>query len=147
MQIPKRTLPVILFSQCAVTSMWFAGNAIISDLQIHWNLDPASIGYVTSSVQFGFITGTLCFAFFAISDLFSPRKVFFICSILGALANLNIYLFADGLTSLLLFRFLTGFFLAGIYPVGMKIASGWYKEGLGQAMGFLVGALVLGTAL
>jgi len=28
----------------------------------------------------------------------------------------------------------------------MKIASGWYKEGLGQAMGFLVGALVLGTA-
>ena len=143
---PVWILPVLIFSQFAGTSLWFAGNAIISDLQLYWNLDPASIGYVTSSVQFGFIAGTLCFAFFAISDLFSPRKVFFICSILGALANLNIYLFADGLTSLLIFRFLTGFFLAGIYPVGMKIASGWYKEGLGQAMGFLVGALVLGTA-
>ena len=143
---PFWILPILIFSQFAGTSLWFAGNAIISDLQIHWNLDAASIGYVTSSVQFGFIAGTLCFAFFAISDLFSPRKVFFICSILGALANLNIYLLADGLTSLLVFRFLTGFFLAGIYPVGMKIASGWYKEGLGQAMGFLVGALVLGTA-
>lgn len=143
---PIWILPILIFSQFAGTSLWFAGNAIISDLQMHWNLDPASIGWVTSSVQFGFITGTLFFAFFAISDLFSPRKVFFVCSILGALANFLIYLLADGLTSLLVFRFLTGFFLAGIYPVGMKIASGWYKEGLGQAMGFLVGALVLGTA-
>jgi len=143
---PFWILPILVLSQFAGTSLWFSGNAIISDLQLHWNLDPASIGYVTSSVQFGFISGTLCFAFFAISDVFSPRKVFFVCSLLGALANLNIYLLADGLTSLLLFRFLTGFFLAGIYPVGMKIASGWYKEGLGQAMGFLVGALVLGTA-
>ncbi|HSG32604.1 MAG TPA: MFS transporter [Thermodesulfobacteriota bacterium] len=143
---PYWILPVLIFSQFAGTSLWFAGNAIISDLQLGWNLDPASIGWVTSSVQFGFITGTLCFAFFAISDVFSPRKVFFVCSIVGALANLNIYLFADGLSTLLVFRFLTGFFLAGIYPVGMKIASGWYKEGLGQAMGFLVGALVLGTA-
>ena len=97
-------------------------------------------------MQLGFITGTLCFAFFAISDIFSPRKVFVVCSLLGALANLMIYLIAGGLVTLLVFRFLTGFFLAGIYPVGMKIASGWYKEGLGQAMGFLVGALVLGTA-
>ncbi len=143
---PYWILPVIVFSQFAGTSLWFAGNAVISDLQLHWGLDPASIGWVTSSVQLGFITGTLCFAFFTISDVFSPRKVFFACSILGALANLNIYLVADGLSSLLFFRFLTGFFLAGIYPVGMKIASGWYKEGLGQALGFLVGALVLGTA-
>lgn len=143
---PFWILPVIVFSQFAGTSLWFAGNAVISDLQIQWGLHHASIGWVISSVQLGFIAGTLCFAFFAISDLFSPRNVFLICSILGAVANLNIYLFADGLISLLIFRFLTGFFLAGIYPVGMKIASGWYDKGLGKAMGFLVGALVLGTA-
>jgi len=45
-----------------------------------------------------------------------------------------------------LLRFATGFFLAGIYPVGMKIAAGWYAEGLGRALGYLVGALILGTA-
>jgi len=63
-----------------------------------------------------------------------------------ALSNLGIYLAADGLISLLALRFCTGFFLAGIYPVGMKIAAGWYRQGLGQALGYLVGALVVGTA-
>lgn len=49
-------------------------------------------------------------------------------------------------TSLFTMRFITGFFLAGIYPVGMKIAADWYEKGLGKALGYLVGALVLGTA-
>jgi MFS family permease len=139
-------LPVIILSQFAGTSLWFAGNAVLDDLQDAWRLDTASLGYMTSAVQFGFVAGTLLFAFFAISDRYSPRKVFFACSILGALANLAVFLLAQGLWSLLLFRFLTGFFLAGIYPVGMKIAAGWYREDLGRAIGFLVGALVLGTA-
>ncbi len=47
---------------------------------------------------------------------------------------------------MLVLRFFTGFFLAGVYPVGMKIATGWYRRGLGQALGYLVGALVVGTA-
>ncbi len=37
-------------------------------------------------------------------------------------------------------------FSSGIYPVGMKIAADWYEKGLGKALGYLVGALVLGTA-
>ncbi len=146
-QRPPWILPVIIFSQFAGTSLWFAGNAVMSDLQLEWGLlSPASLGYITSSVQLGFISGTLFFAFFLISDRFSPRHVFFISSILGAAANLGIFFFSDGLSSLLIFRFITGFFLAGIYPVGMKIAAGWYKHGLGAALGYLVGALVLGTA-
>jgi len=139
-------LPVIILSQFAGTSLWFAGNAVIGDLQTEWGLLPSSLGYVTSSVQLGFIAGTLFFAFFLISDRFSPRLVFFISSMLGAAANLGIFFLSDGLQSLLIFRFITGFFLAGIYPIGMKIAAGWYKHGLGAALGYLVGALVLGTA-
>jgi MFS family permease len=145
-QRPPWILPVIILSQFAGTSLWFAGNAVIGDLQLEWGLSPASLSYITSSVQLGFIAGTLFFAFFLISDRFSPRLVFFICSMLGAAANLGVFLVSDGLTPLLIFRFITGFFLAGIYPVGMKIAAGWYKHGLGAAMGYLVGALVLGTA-
>ena len=143
---PPWILPVIIFSQFAGTSLWFASNAVLPDLQAAWNLPDYALGYVTSAVQLGFITGTLCFAFLVISDRFSPRKVFFVCSLMGALSNLCIYLLADGFESLLVCRFITGFFLAGIYPVGMQIASGWYKEGLGKALGFLVGALVFGTA-
>lgn len=143
---PRRILPVIILSQFAGTALWFAGNAVIGDLQRDLGMPEAALGYVTSAVQMGFIAGTLAFAFFAVSDVYSPRIVYFICALAGAAANAATYVLAEGLTSLLVWRFTTGFFLAGIYPVGMKIASGWYQRDLGNALGFLVGALVLGTA-
>jgi hypothetical protein len=142
----RRILPVIVLSQFAGTSLWFAGNAVLADLQFALGLPAAALGHVTSAVQLGFIAGTLAFAFFAISDIVSPRLVFFLCSLAGAAANAASYALAEGLASLLALRFATGFFLAGIYPVGMKIAAGWYRSDLGNALGFLVGALVLGTA-
>ncbi len=143
---PRRILPVIIGSQFAGTSLWFAGNAVLADLQREWGLPAEALGYTTSAVQLGFILGTLAFAFFAVSDRVSPRIVFFVCSLAGAAANLGVYALASGVWSLAALRFLTGFFLAGIYPVGMKIASGWYRSDLGNALGFLVGALVVGTA-
>lgn len=143
---PSWILPVIIFSQFAGTSLWFVSNAVLGELQQHWLLASDAVGYMTSAVQLGFIAGTLAFAFFAVSDRFSPRIVFCVCSLLGAVSNLGVYALAEGFWSLLIFRFTTGFFLAGIYPVGMKIAAGWYQRGLGNAIGFLVGALVLGTA-
>jgi predicted MFS family arabinose efflux permease len=143
---PSRILPLIIFSQFAGTSLWFAGNAVLADLQREWGLPVGALGYTTSAVQFGFIAGTLAFAFFAVADRMSPRTVFFVCSLAGAAANLAIPALAEGFWSLAALRFATGFFLAGIYPVGMKIASGWYRRDLGNALGFLVGALVVGTA-
>jgi len=119
---------------------------VVLDLQRDWGLTEQSVGYITSAVQLGFISGTLVFAYLAISDRFSARRVFFTCSLAGALANIALLAAPQGLTGLLLLRFATGFFLAGIYPVGMKIAAGWYEQGLGRALGYLVGALVLGTA-
>jgi predicted MFS family arabinose efflux permease len=110
------------------------------------NVNIDDTGIVTSAIQLGFITGTLLFALLSISDRYSPRKLFLICSILGAISNLLIYFIAYDLFSLLVLRFITGFFLTGIYPIGMKIAAGYYKKGLGNAIGLLVGALVLGTA-
>lgn len=143
---PAYILPVIILSQFTGTSLWFAGNAVISDLELEFGLAEASIGYITSAVQSGFIVGTLVFAFLAIADRFSPRLVFFWCSSAGAISTLAVLVVPPGLAPLLLLRFTTGFFLAGIYPVGMKIAAAWYREELGRALGYLVGALVLGTA-
>jgi MFS family permease len=139
-------LAIIVFAQFCCTSLWFAGNGIIDDLAVSFHLTDGALGHLTATVQFGFIAGTLIFAFFTIADRHSPSKVFFIAAILGALVNAAIIYPGNSYLSLLLFRFLTGFFLAGIYPVGMKIAADYFKEGLGLSLGFLVGALVVGTA-
>ena len=143
---PRRILPVIVLALFAGAALWFAGNAVIDDLRRELGLPDAALGYVTSAVQLGFIAGTLVFAFFAVADLYSPRILYLVCSLAGAAANAAACMLAADLASLLAWRFATGFFLAGIYPVGMKIASGWYQRDLGNALGWLVGALVLGTA-
>ncbi len=139
-------LPIIVVSQFCCTSLWFAGNSVINNLIVNFQLAPNALGHLTSAVQFGFIAGTLLFAIFTIADRFSPSKVFFVCALLGALFNLGMLLPNNTLFSLISFRVLTGVFLAGIYPVGMKIAADYFEKGLGKSLGFLVGALVLGTA-
>jgi MFS family permease len=142
----RRILPIITISQFLCTSLWFAGNSIVADIANDLGLEPQFLAHLTSAIQFGFISGTLIFALFTISDRFSPSLVFFGSSMLAGLFNLGISLEGIDSKEVLLFRFLTGFFLAGIYPVGMKIASDYYQAGLGKSLGFLVGALVLGTA-
>jgi MFS family permease len=142
----KRVLPVIVISQFFCTSLWFAGNAIMPDIAKQLHLEPTYLAHLASAVQLGFITGTLIFALLSISDRFSSSVVFFISAIIAAAFNLAISIKGINSSGLLLLRFMTGFFLAGIYPVGMKIAADYYQQGLGKSLGFLVGALVLGTA-
>jgi MFS family permease len=139
-------LPILVLAQFLCTSLWFAGNAVVADMTKELGLEPAFLGHMTSAIQLGFISGTLLFAIFAISDRFSPSRVFFLSAVVAAVFNLGILIQPLASGEILLFRFLTGFFLAGIYPVGMKIASDYYQSGLGKSLGFLVGALVLGTA-
>ena len=146
MKIPKHILPTIVLAQFCCTSLWFASNAIIQDLASNFGLGAEAVGNLTSAVQFGFISGTLLFAIMTITDRFPPSCVFFICALLGALSNTALLWQNNTLSTLLVFRYLTGFFLAGIYPVGMKIAADYYDKGLGTSLGYLVGALVVGTS-
>jgi len=145
--VPRYVLPIIVLSQFAGTSVWFAGNAIIPALQSQYQLPDSIVGNITTAVQSGFIIGTLVFALLSIADRFSPVKLFMWCALLAAVFNVIVIWNGDNITVLLSCRLLTGFFLAGVYPVGMKIAADWYAKGLGRALGFLVGALVAGKAL
>ena len=135
-----------MLSQFAGTSLWFVGNAVLPDLTQTLHLSKYAVSQVTSAVMLGFISGTLVFAFFSLADRFSPVKLFFLSSVVGAFTNSSVAWLASDAASLFALRFLTGFCIAGIYPVGMKIAADWYEKGLGKALGFLLGALVLGTA-
>jgi MFS family permease len=145
-QTPRYVLPIIVLAQFAGTSLWFAVNAVMPDLQIQMGWPASDVGRLTSALQLGFIAGTLVFAVLAIADRFSSRRVFLLCSLAGSLCTLGALAQVDDFLALLMWRATTGFFLAGIYPVGMKIASQWFPKGLGVALGWLVGALVLGSA-
>ena len=143
---PKRILPVLVLAQLAGTSTWFAVNAVMPSLQAEFGWPPSAVGTLTSAVQLGFITGALVLALLSIADRFSARRVFLLASIAQALCTLVAVAVAESFTALCVWRFLTGFLLAGIYPVGMKIAAQWFPHGLGHALGLLIGALVLGSA-
>ncbi len=142
-------------AQFAGTSMWFAGNAVVDDIARAAGAHSGALGAITTAVQLGFIVGTLVYAVALVSDRFSPSRVFLVSAVLGALFNGAGALgfgWAGSLglseySAALLLRFGTGFFLAGVYPVGMKLAADWFGAGLGRALGYLVGALVIGTAL
>lgn len=141
----RSALILIVIAQFLGTSLWFAGNAAAPELELILG-EKDLVPLITSMVQLGFVSGTFLYAFFSIPDRFSPSNVFFFSAILAAVSNLVLLILPLQLGLVIGSRFLTGFFLAGIYPVGMKIASDYFEKGLGSALGFLVGALVLGTA-
>ena len=143
---PRHVLPVLVLAQLLGTSPWFAVNAVMPDLQREFGWDAASVATLTGALQIGFIVGTLLFALFAVADRFLARRVFLLCALAACGCTLLAMWRAPHFNELLAWRALTGFFLAGIYPVGMKLASLWFPRGLGAALGWLLGALVLGSA-
>ncbi len=146
MTAPRHVLPVLVAAQFAGTSLWFAVNAVMPDLQHAFGWPATAVGALTSALQFGFIAGTLVFALLAVADRWPPRRVFLVCALAGAACTVGAWAQVSQYPALLAWRFATGFFLAGIYPVGMKIAAQWFPRGLGAALGLLIGALVLGSA-
>ena len=142
----KAILPTIVLLQFLCTSLWFAGNAVIPDLVKEMGVSAQFLAQATSAVQLGFVAGTLAFAVMALSDRFSATKVYFVSACIAGAFNLGILFTLIDSETIFVLRFGTGFFLAGIYPVGMKIAADHFKEKLSSALGLLIGALVLGTA-
>ncbi len=143
---PRHVLPALVLAQLAGTSPWFAVNAVMPELQREFGWGGAALGTLSSALQLGFIAGTLLFALLALADRVPARRLFLGCALAAAACTLAAAAMASSFTALLVWRALTGFFLAGIYPVGMKIAAMWFPRGLGGALGWLVGALVLGSA-
>ncbi len=146
MKRPFFLLPLVVVAQFSCTSLWFAVNAVMQTLQTFHPQAKAFMPTMTTAVQLGFVLGTLLYSYFSVADRFSPVRIFMISSMLAAGSNLAVLVGYRSLEGLFIARLGVGFFLAGVYPVGMKICSDWYETGLGKALGYLVGALVLGTA-
>ncbi len=146
MRAPRHLLPVLVLAQLLGVSPWFAVNAVMGDLQRAQGFNPQAVGTLSAGIQLGFIAGTLVFALTALADRYAARRVFVLSALAAAACTLAAMARAQDFEELLAWRIATGLCLAGIYPVGMKLASLWFPHGLGAALGWLVGALVLGSA-
>lgn len=133
-------------SQVAVLSVWFSTAAILPDLSRSGALSPAWQAAFTSAVQLGFAIGAIGSAIIGLADRGDPRRLFMTTAIIAAIANAGLLVVPPGSPWAIVLRLVVGMALAGVYPVGMKIALGWGQKDRGFLVGLLVGALTLGAA-
>ncbi|MCA0893462.1 MFS transporter [Microbulbifer agarilyticus] len=138
---------IIAIAQLLGTSLWFSANGAADDLIASWRVTATDIGWLTNAVQAGFILGTLVLALGGIADRFRASRLFIFSALAGALFNACFAWLSHDINSALVFRFLVGICLAGIYPMGMKLVVSWAPERAGAALAQLVAMLTLGTAL
>lgn len=141
-----RSLTLLLVAEIGAISLWFVSAAILPDLIRDTGFGPWRAGLLSSSVQLGFVVGALLMALHGTSDRFDPRRVFALCALLAAGSNALLIVTPPGGNAQIALRTLTGIGLAGVYPVGMKIAVGWTVKRRGLIVGMLVGALTIGSA-
>ena len=143
----RLSICLIVVCQIAAMALWFSASAAVPSLLDSEQISIGTAAALTYAVQLGFVAGTLTSALFGLADRFDPRKIFSAAALIGALLNgaLLIYEFEHPTAPFL--RFATGVCMAGIYPVGMKLAAGWAAGNMGLLMGSLVGAVTLGSAM
>ena len=142
-----RQLAVLCLSVVLTLSVWFAGTAAVPAMLAEGLITRGSGAWLTASVQLGFVAGTLVSAVLSLADRRDPRKLFLASALLAALATLGQTQVAPSGNAALALRFMAGAAMAGVYPVGMKLAASWAKDDLGLLIGMLVGAVALGSAL
>lgn len=143
----RRVLFLLSLVELLAMSLWFTGTAVLPQVTRIWQSDIALSSWLTIAVQIGFAVGALSFALFNIPDVFSPVSVMAVSSVAAAFANAGFALVAVHPVPAIVLRGATGFCLAGVYPTGMKIIAGWFQQGRGLALGIMIGALTLGSAL
>jgi MFS family permease len=143
----RRALFLLSIAELLAMSLWFTGTAVLPQVTAMWHSGLALGAWLTIAVQIGFSLGAVTFALFNIPDVYSPITVFVFSAVAAAAANAAFAMVAGKPLWALLLRGATGFFLAGVYPVGMKIIAGWFQRGRGLALGVMIGALTVGSAV
>jgi len=141
-----RSISLLIIAEILAMSLWFVSAAILGDMSLEANLSPGTQAAMSSAVQAGFVIGALLSAILGIADRYEPRLVFAFFCIVAAAANALLLVAEIGSASAIVLRAVTGASLAGVYPVGMKIAVGWGQRDRGLLVGLLVGGLTLGSA-
>ncbi len=146
MNIKTRSILILVIAQVSALSLWFISSAVLPDMLRDFPISAGRQAALNSAVPAGFVVGALASALLGLSDRFDPRRLFFLCACIASLSGYALLVFEPGGNASIFMRFVTGAMLAGVYPVGMKIAVGWGKEDRGLLVGLLVGALTFGSA-
>jgi MFS family permease len=141
-----RVLALLVLTLVLGMSTWFSASAVIPQLRQVLDLSASAAAWLTIAVQLGFVTGAVISSLFNISDIVSPRHVILGGAAGAAMANFLLLFAAAPITAIPL-RFITGFFLAGVYPPAFKLISTWFKQGRGLALGVLAAAIVVGNGV
>src|SRR5215208_7751823 len=147
-QAAGRWRALLLLAVALVLSMttWFSASAVVPQLRAEWDLSDGAAAWLTIAVQLGFVCGALVSTILNLSDVVPPRHVILGGSI-GAAGVNGLLLVAGGAAAGVPLRFATGFCLAGVYPPALKLMATWFRKGRGIALGILVGALTVGSAM
>ena len=127
-------------------STWFSATAVVPQLRDAWDLTFGEAAALTIAVQLGFVAGAIVSAAGTLADVFSSRWVI-VAGALGAAVANGALAFTHTPAVAISLRFATGFFLAGVYPPALKLMATWFRARRGRALGILVGALTIGSAL
>jgi MFS family permease len=142
----RASIAVIAVAQLMAMALWFSASAVVPQLVAEFRLSGFMQSALTSGVQLGFVAGCLVSAFLSLADRLELRRLFAASALLGAGANVLLLVVDPASAWMPALRFVTGVAMAGVYPVGMKLASTWAKGDMGLMVGILVGALTLGSA-
>jgi MFS family permease len=142
----RASIAIIALCQVAAMAVWFSASAVTPALAAEFHLSNFAQAALTSGVQAGFVIGCLVSAFLSLPDRVDPRRLFAASAAVCAVANAGLLVVDPGSAAAPLLRLVTGIGMAGVYPVGMKLATTWARDDMGLMVGILVGALTLGSA-
>lgn len=134
--------------QVLCLATWFSASAVVPSLQDEWGISLGASVWLTASTQVGFVVGAVVSALVNLADRIPAPLLLSVSAVGAAATTVAFTLIADGLAVAVPLRLLTGVFLAGVYPVGMKIMTSWSPGARrGRSLGILIGALTLGSTL
>jgi MFS family permease len=140
------SVAIIALCQVAAMALWFSASAVTPSLVAEFHLSNFYQAALTSGVQAGFVIGCIASALLGLPDRVDPRRLFAVSAATGAVANALLLVIDPASLAMPVLRLVTGICMAGVYPVGMKLAATWAKGDMGLMVGILVGALTLGSA-
>ena len=142
-----RSMTFLVLAQVAALSLWFVSSATLPGMMAEVAMSSSQQAALSSAGQLGFVLGAFVSAFLGIADRFDPRRVLALSACIAAVANLGLAFVSPASPVAVILRLITGIMLAGVYPVGMKIATGWGVKDRGLLVAILVGALTFGSSL